>query len=335
MDGYHHKNRNSETKAPETPRKFERKRTGRVDDFDHLSIVSCQDLHCLACLILFVLFYSDLSTNDPWFLALTHQHSPAQFGAQVLTENHGRLHRVMTSVMKRLEGIERSLAPVRSRSPSKERPERHGPIQPLGAGDVWCHPPSSLWDGTCGDRDCDLKVELCYGEPRLGQVANIVGISLAVEISMCICVSRCHVVSCFPSCGSLGPTFADPLQATPKPSVATTLGSRASGWGLKKQILGHFSGHDTEPTDIHCFEVCEILWLRCKWSDLVDLWRVCVCVCVASMCRVKRHVYQHIHVPLESIRGKHPIYSDSMSIDSRWLCSWTKRVCSLCCTSLL
>lgn len=54
----------------------------------------------------------------------------------VLTENHGRLHGVMASVMKRLDGIERSLAPVRSRSPSKERQERRGPIQSEEA-DSW------------------------------------------------------------------------------------------------------------------------------------------------------------------------------------------------------
>lgn len=53
----------------------------------------------------------------------------------VLTENHGRLHRVMTSVMKRLESIERSVA-TRSRSPREERQERRGPIQSEEA-DSW------------------------------------------------------------------------------------------------------------------------------------------------------------------------------------------------------
>lgn len=53
----------------------------------------------------------------------------------VLTENHGRLHRAMASVTKRLESIERSLAPARPRSPSKER-EQRGPIQSEEA-DSW------------------------------------------------------------------------------------------------------------------------------------------------------------------------------------------------------
>lgn len=53
----------------------------------------------------------------------------------VLTENHGRLHRAMASVTKRLESIERSLASARLRSPSKER-EQRGPIQSEEA-DSW------------------------------------------------------------------------------------------------------------------------------------------------------------------------------------------------------
>eukprot|EP00438_Fugacium_kawagutii_P032717 Skav229137 [mRNA] locus=scaffold1875:105413:107651:+ [translate_table: standard] len=47
----------------------------------------------------------------------------------VLSENHGRLHRVMSSVMKRLEGIERALASG-TFSPRSQRSSSHEPLGP-------------------------------------------------------------------------------------------------------------------------------------------------------------------------------------------------------------